>query len=360
MLLRGLQLTTPLLALSLLFPSASSAQTPAATAPTDPTEAAQEQPAKEPPKKPTFTFTEDDLARFQVWLEALRVEARERGIQETTITAALSEIRPIDRIIALDRRQPEGSMSWETYRSRTVTSARVAEGRRLLEENREVLEQVAKQRGVQPRFIVALWGIESGFGSNTGGFSVITALATLAFEGRRGAFFRKELFRALKIIDEGHISAPAMKGSWAGAMGQCQFMPSSFSSWAVDQDGDGKKDIWNTRPDVFGSTANYLHRNRWDPNRTWGRRVKIPEDLDPALIGKKIKRTLAEWQSLGVRRQNGKDLPLVAHKGALVQPGGPKGPTYLAYGNYQALLHWNRSLYFATAVGLLADRIGAP
>ena len=297
-------------------------------------------------------------APFAEWLADLWVEARERGVSEAILDAALSDIAPIERVIELDRRQPEGTITFEQYLSRIVTDGRVREGRERLAQNRALLEEVAARFGVQPRFIVALWGIETSFGNFTGGFPVVDALATLAYDGRRSAYFRGELLQALQILDEGHITPEDMRGSWAGAMGQAQFMPSSFLSYAFDYDGDGQKDIWKTRADVFASAANYLGRVGWRDDITWGRRVQLPAGFDVALTGVKTRKRLSEWQALGVRRADGTDLPTRDLEASVVMPDGPDGSAYVVYDNYRALLRWNRSLYFATAVGHLADRIG--
>ena len=210
---------------------------------------------------------------------------------------------------------------------------------------------------MQPRFIVAFWGIETDFGRITGGFKVVPALATLAFDGRRGAFFRKELLHALRIIEEGHISAKQMTGSWACAMGQPQFMPSSFNGYAVDHDGDGRKDIWTTRDDVFASAANYLSRYGWRGDERWGREVRLPEGFDASLQGLKVKKPIADWAALGVTLRGGAPLPGKTLLASLILPGGKGGPAYLVYNNYRVILKWNRSHYFAIAVGHLADKI---
>jgi membrane-bound lytic murein transglycosylase B len=260
-------------------------------------------------------------------------------------------------VVELDRRQPEFTLTLEQYLSRVVSERRVRKGRQRLVKHREILREVSAKFGVQPRFILALWGIETDYGRLKGGFSVIPALATLAYDGRRSAYFRKELFNALTIIDQGHITAENMIGSWAGAMGQNQFMPSSFLRYAVDYDGDGRRDIWTNTKDVFASTANYLHRVGWRDDQTWGRAVRIPDGFDPGLLGLKVKKALAEWQALGVRRSDGTDLPSRNLTASLVRPGKDKGPVFVVYGNYRAILKWNRAHFFATAVGQLADRI---
>jgi len=299
---------------------------------------------------------------FATWLTALRAEARQKGVSQRTIDDALTNVSPIARVLELDRRQPETTLTFDQYIGRVVNENRAETARQRIVENRELLLQVSGRFNVQPRFIVALWAIETDFGRLTGGFPVIEALATLAYDGRRSAFFREELLNALRIIERTGVRARDMKGSWAGAMGQSQFMPSSYLAYATDFDGDGKADIWNSRPDVFASIANYLSKVGWRAGETWGREVRLPASFDPALIDdrqlRKGAKPLAEWQALGVRKADGSALPQREVSGWIVRPGGTEGPAFLVYSNYRALLHWNRSLFFATAVGYLADRIG--
>jgi membrane-bound lytic murein transglycosylase B len=295
---------------------------------------------------------------FPTWLAALRKEAGERGIPASVLDQSLTGI-PIPRVLELDRRQPETTITFADYITRVVNPGRIESGRARIQEHREILGRVAQAYNVQPRFIVALWGIETDFGRITGNFPVIQALATLAYDGRRSAFFRDELLKALTIVARGNISAQEMRGSWAGAMGQSQFMPSSYLAFAVDFDGDGRADIWNTRADVFASAANYLAKSGWRGDETWGREVRLPSGFDRTLVDHtKMQKPLSEWQRLGVRRADGGDLPARELSSSLIQPGGAEGPSFLIYNNYRVLLRWNRSLYFATAVGFLADRIG--
>ena len=297
-------------------------------------------------------------APFEQWLDAVRADARAMGVSEATLDSALSNISPIERIIELDRRQPEGRLSFAEYLQRQTPDSRIERGRRLLQENRDLLAEIGSAYGVQPRFIVALWGMETSYGSYTGGYPVIEALATLAYDGRRSDYFRRELLNALRILDEGHIAIADMKGSWAGAMGQSQFMPSNFLSLAVDHDGDGRRDIWTTRADVFASAANFLAKAGWNDGVTWGRQVLVPDGFDATLAGLGSRLSLGEWQALGIRRSDGRDLPSADVSASLVMPDGPDGSAYLVYQNYRALMNWNRSTYFATTVGILADRIG--
>ncbi len=297
---------------------------------------------------------------FQIWLGKLRVEAEGKGISQSVLDEALAGIQPIPRVIELDRRQPEFTLTFTQYRDRVVPQSRIKKGRVKYQENRDLLEEIGGKIGVQPRFIVALWGIETDFGRVTGGFKVIPALATLAHDGRRSAFFRKELLNALQILHEGHIAPKEMMGSWAGAMGQSQFMPSSFLAHAVDYDGDGRRDIWTTRPDVFASAANYLAKSGWRADQTWGREVKLPRDFDFALADLKVRKPIGGWQALGVRQPDGGDLPTRQLSASIVLPEkGKMSPAYLVYSNYRTTLRWNRSTYFALAVGLLSDGIGA-
>ncbi|MCA8838284.1 MAG: lytic murein transglycosylase, partial [Proteobacteria bacterium] len=273
---------------------------------------------------------------------------------------ALRDIKPIARVIELDRRQPEGSMTFAKYLQLVVPQSRVQRGRNLLAQHKTLLDEVSAKYGVPAPVIVALWGVESDFGNRTGGFSVIGALATLAHDGRRSAYFRGELLNALQILSEGHIELAKMTGSWAGAMGQSQFMPSSFLSRAVDHDGDGRRDIWTTHADVFASAANYLKRAGWRQGQLWGRRVTLPPDFDASLIDLKVKKSLAEWQDHGVRNARGQALPKTTLSASLVAPDGPDGSVFLTYHNFRVFLKWNRSTYFGSAVGLLSDQIGAP
>lgn len=297
---------------------------------------------------------------FADWLDGVRQEARDRGISEATLTAALAGAQPIDRVLELDQKQPEFTLTFQQYLDRVVTADRVERGRRRLVEHGALLEEVGRQYGVAPRFIVALWGIETDYGRLTGGFPVVHALATLAYDGRRSAYFRKELMQALTILEGGHISPEDMRGSWAGAMGQCQFMPSSFLQFARDHDADGRIDIWKTPADVFASAANYLSSSGWKPGQTWGRAITLPAGFDAALVNGKVQKSLSEWQALGVRRADGGALPANPEVRAALVTAEPGGPAFLVYDNFRTVLKWNRSIFFGLAVGHLADRIATP
>ncbi|MCO6355831.1 lytic murein transglycosylase [Pseudoalteromonas shioyasakiensis] len=313
-------------------------------------------------------------ADFDVYVAALKKEALEKGYDEALVDQALATAKFKKKVISADKNQPEVKETLETYLPKRVPQWKIDRARKLYKENQEVLEKVAKEYGVQARFIVALWGLESNFGKIQGGHSVIASLVTLAFDGRRETMYKNQLWAALDILKEGHITLDKFKGSWAGAMGQTQFMPTSFNAYAVDYNGDGRKDIWTTEEDAFASIANYLKQAGWNDDLTWGRQVKLPEGFDNSNILKRGTRTrsqwleywkdsersLADWQAIGVRKMDGSDLPNVDITAAMVMPDDVNGRMYLAYDNYKALMHWNRSYYFATSVGYLSDRIGYP
>ncbi|KPK01155.1 MAG: lytic transglycosylase [Nitrospira bacterium SG8_35_4] len=296
---------------------------------------------------------------FTEWLAALKAEAIAKGISESTLEAAFADLRPIERVIELDRNQPEFKKDFWSYLKMTVTSSRISKGRRLMTEHKDLLEKIRERYGMQPRFLVAIWGLESNFGTYIGSFPVISAVATLAYDARRSAFFRAELLNALKILDEGHIDVQNMQGSWAGAMGQLQFMPSTFVRFAVDEDNDGRKDIWRSLPDVFASAANYLSSSGWNGDYTWGREVTAPPGLDETLYGMKTQKRLSEWQAIGIRRVNGDDLPGADIDASLIRPTGSSGPAFLVYKNYRAILRWNHSHLYALAVCRLSDKLAS-
>lgn len=298
---------------------------------------------------------------FEAWLVGLRHDAMTQGVSAQTFDRALAGVQPIPHIIELDRAQPETTFTFEQYIDRVVTPSRRETARARYAENRALLEEIGRRYGVQPAYIVALWGIETDFGHSIGNYSVVAALATLAYDGRRSAFFRNELINALLIIQNDNIDPAKMIGSWAGAMGQSQFMPSSFLAYAVSYRGNAAPDIWNRTDDVFASIANYLSSLGWRADQSWGEAATLPAGFDASLIGLAQKKTLAEWAALGVRRGDGSALPAsTSHSdqhAALLQPGGSDGPTLLVYDNFSTLMRWNSSTYFGVAVGYLADSV---
>lgn len=299
---------------------------------------------------------------FNSWLEALKAEARSSGISDSTISQAFAEVSaPLDRVLELDRSQPEFTQTFSGYMKNRMSQQRIDRGRRMLQEHSELFARLQAEYGVQPQYLVSFWALESNFGDFTGGFSVVNALATLAWDPRRADMFRAELLTALRIIDAGHIAADRMTGSWAGAMGQCQFMPSTFAAYAKDGDGDGRIDIWGSVPDVMTSAANYLSQAGWKAGERWGREVLLPAGFDFALSGTGVRKSVTEWNALGVRRADGSALGNAGMLASVVVPAGSNGPAFLAYDNFRTTMVWNRSTFYAISVGHLADRfMGEP
>jgi membrane-bound lytic murein transglycosylase B len=304
---------------------------------------------------------------FEAFVADLRAEALTRGISAATVDATLTNIEPVTVVVTRDRSQPETTQSLDAYVQQRVTAGRIATGRKMLGTHRALLARVEKQYGLPPPVMVAIWGIESNFGSFTGSYSTIPALATLAWDGRR-PLFRSELFEALRIVDQGLAAAAELKGSWAGAMGQPQFMPSSYLSHAVDFDEDGHANIWTSLPDVFASMANYLEKSGWERGVRWGREVRITKavmaKVDRAVPMRTsgcrafremtVARPLADWAKMGVTLPGGAALPKADLSASLVRG---QARHFLVYDNYHALIAYNCSHAYAVTVGTLADRI---
>ena len=295
---------------------------------------------------------------FGLWITELQQEARMQGISQKTLDSAFADTQPIPEIILLDRKQPEGTKTLPEYLEGSITERRIAEGKRLLAEHKAVLSDVQTKYAVDKEVIVALWGIETSYGENTGNYSVIDALATLAYDGRRSEFFRKELLNALKIIEEDHISAEEMIGSWAGAMGQCQFMPTSFLKYAEDFNRDGKRDIWNNTDDVFASIAHYLRSEGWKQGGELAMPVLLPDGFDTALTDITLTKSNSEWKKLGVTYNDGGPLPDNDEPASVIMVGRDADAVpYIVYANYKVILKWNKSRYFATAVDMLSEEM---
>lgn len=306
------------------------------------------------------SFADSDLgeADFPQCILQLQDTAAEEGISKNTIEQVLAKASFVPRVIELDRRQPEFTTTFADYLNRRVTEDRVEKGRRLLAENKDLFAKVTKEYGVPAHYLVAFWGLETNYGSYFGKMPIVDSLATLACDPRRSKYFTFELISSLRILDEGAITPEAMQGSWAGAMGHMQFMPHVFLKYAVDADGDGRRDLWGSLADAMHSAGNFLQGIGWQRNQRWGREVSLPKDFDYQQIGKANRKTLAEWNALGVRMAvNGKALHEAPIKAALVVPAGHNGPKFLAYDNFNTIMGWNRSEYYAIAVGHLADRI---
>lgn len=321
---------------------------------------------------PTPSYSQEEKP-FKIWLDELRAEAEKRGFSSETIKSAFSEIKePVKRIVESDRNQPEVVETYAGYLKRRVTDWRKINGKKLLKKHQELLQKIANEYGVRPRFIVAIWGMESNYGTIPIKEPLFSVLATLAYDKRRAVFFRSQFFDALKILDKGFAPYEKMKSSWAGAMGQCQFMPENYLKYAVDYNKDGKRDIWNTEADVFASIANYLSSFGWKDHETWGRPVILPDIAEKDLFAErpndlapvdeckrfedlKVWRDLHEWQVVGVRRMTGKKLPERSIPATLIvgDPGSKRG--YIVYRDFCAIMRFNPAFKYAIAVGLLAD-----
>ena len=293
---------------------------------------------------------------FTECLTTLQQRARDEGLSDRLVTT-LSELKYVPRVIELDRSQPEFTESFAKYMDRRVTDYRIDQGRKLLSENRQILQQLTRTYGVPPQYLVAFWGLESNYGAYKGSMPILDSLGTLACDQRRGAFFTVELFTALQLMDELQFTPQQMLGGWAGAIGHTQFMPSAYRQYAIDGDGDGKADLWNSVPDALTSAARYLQALGWKRELRWGREVRLPDGFDYQLSGLDSKMSLTEWRKLGVTRTNGSVLPRGEMQAALIVPAGHKGPKFLVYENFEVIMRWNRSVLYSLSVGHLADRI---
>lgn len=308
------------------------------------------------PPAPVDPVSAQSFSRF---LDGVRADARRAGISQATVTRAFANIRPNSRVIELDRRQAEGGLPWEDYRDRIMVSpTRIQNGRRNYAENVALLRRIEERYRVNPRVVVAIWGVETNFGGNTGGFGVIEALATLAWEGRRASFFRQELLAALRILEGGHIAPERMRGSWAGAMGQPQFMPTNFERLAVDFDGDGRRDIWDNKADALGSIAHYFQRSGWREGEPWGREARPPAGFSVERADTESRRPLRDFARMGWRNADGSALPDAAIETSVVLPSrGTTGQVFLGHHNLRVIRRYNSPVNYGLAVGLLSDRV---
>ena len=295
--------------------------------------------------------------RFARWVADYRDTARAAGIDEATLNAALEGVQLRHRAVEADRAQPEFTRTFWEYLDAVNSPQRVAIGQQKLLDLRAEADAATTRYGVPGPILMAVWGIESNYGGNYGDVPVIDALATLGFEGRREAWARGELLAALKIIQHGDIDRTRMIGSWAGAMGQTQFMPSSYLAYAVDADGDGRRDIWGSMADVLASTANYLARSGWRADEAWGMEVQLPAGFDPARADPAVRQTSSQWASEGVRALGDAPWPSLAEASILL-PAGARGPAFIVGRNYRTILRYNNSTSYALTVCLLAQRIG--
>jgi membrane-bound lytic murein transglycosylase B len=295
---------------------------------------------------------------FAGFIGGVKGEARRAGIRDATLQRAFAGVRYNPKVIELDQHQPEFTLTWEQYRSRIVSDTRIAQGRQMYAQHRRLLAAVFERYRVSPGVIMGIWGLESNYGQSSGGFNVIEALATWSFEGRRADFFRSELMDALKILEHGDIAPGQMAGSYAGAMGQPQFMPDSFLKFAVDFNGNGRRDIWNDPADIFASVANYLAKSGWINPLPWGVPARLPASFDTSQAGRENRRPLAEWTRLGVQSYGAPIPPETST--AVLLPGGPGGEAFITcHSNFQAIRRYNPSDFYCISVGLIGDQVTA-
>lgn len=290
------------------------------------------------------------------WVAEVKSEAIAKGIRPNVVDAVFSRVKqPSPRVLKLDRTQPERRITFLKYRNTRAGAYRIKMGQRMYKKYKPILNEISQQYGVSPCFILSFWGLETSYGNFMGKFPVIQSLSTLAYDSRRSEFFRKQLFYALRMIDEGHVTYDNLKGEWAGASGHPQFLPSSWYNYAVDHDKDGKKDIWKTKVDAFASIANYLIGHGWKTGQPWALTVGLPKNFDRSLIKDKTRMKVGEWRSMGLRLFGGEHWPSSRLKARVVFPDG--GPAMLVFNNFDVIMKWNRSTYYAGTVGYMAEKI---
>ena len=310
--------------------------------------------------RPTAARTPGPISRkgdnsYTRFLHQVRAEALQRGIPASVLDAALALELPNAHVLQLDRHQPEFTLTWAQYRSRVISPAREQGAAEAYRDNLSLLTDIWRRYRVDPRVVIGIWGLESNFGTRIGSFNVVDALATLAYDGRRASFFRTELMNALRILGNGDVAPGSMLGSYAGAMGQPQFMPSSYLRYAVDYRGDGHRNIWTDRSDVFASIANYLGRCGWTEGAPWGQPVTLTRPIAPSLAGRQMMRPLASWTEMGVRRRDGAQFSQSDVNGALLLPDGAGGDAFMVYSNFNVIRRYNPSDFYALAVGLIGN-----
>ena len=294
---------------------------------------------------------------FQACLSSLQHRAVAAGVNERIVDEVVPALKLQQQVLKLDRQQPEFAQTFAQYLTKRVTPARVERGRELYAQHREFLQELTRRYGVPGHYLLAFWGLETNFGSYLGNLPTLDALATLACDDRRAEFFGREFISALQLLQRESLSPEQMHGSWAGAVGHTQFMPSSYLKYAVDGDGDGRINLWQSERDALASGASYLQQLGWEFGLRWGREVLLPEDFPYQQTGPESMLSLQEWSELGVRRANGKALPAIDIEGAILVPAGHTGPAFMVYANFFVIMQWNRSESYAISVGHLADRI---
>ena len=314
------------------------------------------EPLPDPQPKPFSGPSTKDEAAFALWIEDFKKQALASGLSEKTLTEAFADVKLNPKVLKADAFQPEFSKPIWSYLDGAASPYRIKKGKEALETHKDLFAELQEKYEVQSRFIVAIWGLETSFGAITGDYSVIEALATLAFHGRRAKFGRIQLMAALEIIEAGDKSAAGLTGSWAGAMGHGQFIPTTYLAYAIDHDGDGKRDIWDNQGDAFASISNYLAQSGWQSGQDWGREVKLPEGFDFALADRRTLHTMKEWRAAGLAFMDEEPVPDVDRSASVIVPAGHKGPAFLIFENFRAVLRYNNSTAYALAIGLIADQ----
>jgi membrane-bound lytic murein transglycosylase B len=298
-------------------------------------------------------------SKFDACLDRIRAEAIEQGIDQTTAVELLADVSPDPRVIELDRQQPEFTSTLGGYLESRLTPARLEQGQRLLARHERLLERITKKYGVPGHYLIAFWGLETNYGSYTGRMSTVRSLATLACDRRRGDFFARELLAALQLVDQHVLNPDQLQGSWAGALGNFQFLPSVYRDYAVDADGDGRPDLWSSFEDAAESAAAFLNARGWQAEQSWGLEVQLPEGFDLSLV--ELTQPMPQWQAAGIRQANQAPLPDSHLAAELILPAGLRGPAFLVHANFNVIMRWNPSRFYALSVGLLADQImGGP
>lgn len=296
-------------------------------------------------------------ADFQSCVKSFWPAAKRSGVSWATFEKATKGLTPDPEVIESANYQPEYVKPIGEYVDRAASDKRIANGKQKLIEYKPLLDQLEKKYGVDRHILVAIWGVESNYGENPGEQNVIRSLMTLACSGTKAKYARGQIVSALKVLERGDVSFEAMNGSWAGAMGHTQFIPTTYTAYAVDYDGDGRRDIWGTIPDALGSTASYLKVSKWIPGQTWGYEVRVPKGVNPNKISENTYKTLGQWEKLGFVRVTGQPFPRPGDKATLFAPEGVNGPAFLVLNNFRSLLRYNVAKSYALAVGHLADRI---
>jgi membrane-bound lytic murein transglycosylase B len=296
-----------------------------------------------------------DSEDFSTWLSEFKAEAKAEHISTKTIKITFKNAKYLPQVIVFDRAQPEFISPFLIYVEKRVTPSQIALGRAMLQQHEALLNQIEAQYNVPKNVLVAFWGLETSYGANKGNYGLPSALMTLAYEGRRAEFFRGQLLDTMRIVDAGHNNVAGMRGSWAGAMGHLQFMPSTLLKHGVDADGDGRINIWTSLPDVFASAANYLAKTGWHKDEPAAIEVKLPENFDYSLAHYNHRKSAAEWMKLDVWDMENKALPSLENA-AIVLPQGYKGPAFMVFSNFDVIMDWNRSVNYALSVAHLANQ----